>query len=83
MLPDWIADVARRQKRSRITGKALADRCGYSPTYLSMVLSGAKESPQAREKILNALSDLERELGTYEVEETDNGSQDFGCKTEN
>jgi len=83
LLPDWIADVARRQKRSRITGKVLADRCGYSPTYLSMVLSGAKESPQARERILNALTDLELELGTYEAEEAENGGQEIGRKAEN
>lgn len=72
--PDWVADVARRQKRSRITGKALAERCGYSETYLSLVLSGTKDRPQAKEKILNALADMERELGTFETEGPEDGS---------
>ena len=71
--PDWVADVARRQKRSRITGKTLAEKCGYSETYLSLVLSGTKDRPQAKEKILNALADIERELGTFEAEESGDG----------
>ena len=63
MVPEWILDVVRRQKASRITGKALAARCGYTSAYLSMILSGSRVSPQAQERILNALADMEKEKG--------------------
>ena len=61
MLPEWVINVAARQKAARITGRAIAEKAGISRTYLSLVLSGKRNSESARLKILAALEELEKE----------------------
>ena len=38
----WTADVVGRMHRYRITNVQLANECGYTATYLSLVLNGRK-----------------------------------------
>ena len=61
MLPAWIIEVAARQKAARITGRDIAMKAGISRTYLSLILSGKRNSEPARHKILAALDELEKE----------------------
>ena len=56
---DWTAEVKARMHTARITARRLADECGYSEAYLSLVLSGKKESKCSKTIILSALDRLE------------------------
>jgi DNA transposition AAA+ family ATPase len=57
---DWTAEVKARMHTSRITSRRLAEECGYSEGYLSMVLSGKKESKCSKAIIFSALDRLEK-----------------------
>lgn len=62
--PDWTAEVVGQMHKFRITGAELADACGYTPAYLSMVLNARKEfaseesRTSTREHIVAALDTL-------------------------
>lgn len=65
---DWTADVVGRLHKYRISRQEFADRCGYSLTYISLVLNCIKEfsseKAKARTKkhILDVLSEIENEI---------------------
>lgn len=56
---EWTADVVGRMHLAGITGKQLAEECGYTNSYLSAVLHGKKGDDTTRQRILDALSRLE------------------------
>ena len=56
---DWTAEVKARMHTARITSRRLAEECGYSEAYLSLVLSGKKESKCSKTIIHSALDRLE------------------------
>lgn len=57
---DWTAEVVGRMHLASITGRQLAEECGISNTYLSVVLHGKKGSEKTKKLILAALSRLEQ-----------------------
>lgn len=65
---EWTADIVCRIHRLNITQIELAKRCGYTASYLSMVLNGKKQftSPYAakvtRKRICKAMEELEHEI---------------------
>lgn len=60
MLDMWIADVVGRMHVAGITGKKLAAECGFTESYLSVVLHGKKGDNTTRKKIVEALERLEQ-----------------------
>lgn len=64
---EWTGDVVKRLHIANITRKELAKECGYTPEYLTMVLTCKKhfESDYAKKmtskKIFKALERLEAE----------------------
>lgn len=73
----WTADVVGRMHRYRITNVQLANECGYTATYLSLVLNGRKvfERWENKEKtkgiILRALENIESRILKADEENTD------------
>lgn len=59
MPEDWTADVVGRMHVARITGQMLAKECGYSVSYISMVLNSKKGTEETKARILDALERLE------------------------
>lgn len=64
---DWTADVVGRMHRCRITNEQLARECGYSATYLSVVLNGKKElsdkgKESTKDTIFKALERIESRI---------------------
>lgn len=65
---EWTAYVVGRLHRFRISRKELADKCGYTLTYLSMVLNNYKEFSCERSKertknhILKSLREIETQI---------------------
>lgn len=72
-LEDWTAYVVGQLHKYKIRNSSLADRCGFSPAYLSTVLNGNKEfssevaAVKTRDKILTCLAELIDELEVVEV----------------
>lgn len=60
MLDSWIADVVGRMHIAGITGKKLAAECGFTESYLSVVLHGKKGDSTTQKKIVDALARLEQ-----------------------
>ncbi len=64
----WTANVVGRMHRYGIKGEELANKCGYSPQYISMVLNGKKQfaseeaKSRAKRIIFNGLHQVEREV---------------------
>lgn len=64
----WTGNVVGRMHTYGIKGEELADKCGYSPQYLSMVLNGKKDFKSEEAKmnckkvILDGLTTLEKEI---------------------
>lgn len=69
MLNKWIADVIGRMHVAGITGKSLAQECGYTNSYVSTVLHGKKGDDNTRQRIMDALIKLELEKKNKESEE--------------
>jgi transcriptional regulator with XRE-family HTH domain len=47
-----------------ITQKRFAQECGYTEAYMSQVLRGKKDTPQARERIVETIDRLKRKAVT-------------------
>lgn len=64
----WTGEIVGRLHEYGIKHKEFAKRCGYTPTYLSMVLNDKKEfsSEYSKRKtmkhIFNTMMELENEL---------------------
>ena len=64
MKQSWQASVILDLRRIGITQKRFAQECGYTEPYMSQVLRGKRETPQARERIVETLNRLKREAVT-------------------
>lgn len=64
MKQSWQASVILDLRLIGITQKRFAQECGYTETYMSQVLRGRRETPQARERIVETLNRLKREATT-------------------
>lgn len=60
---EWAAELVGRMYRCGITCKILAEKLGYTPPYISMLLNGKKRATEkAKLKLFNAISELEKEV---------------------
>ena len=57
-MPEWTVEVVAQMHKFGITGNELSEACGYSRSYISLVLNGKKKSGPARIRISNALIKL-------------------------
>lgn len=57
----WTGDVVKDLHLNGITAIQLADRLGWHPKYLSVVLNGHKSPAGAEQKIRAALDELIKE----------------------
>lgn len=57
----WNANIIAQMRVIGIKQKELAELCGYSEAYLSMVLRGHKDTQKARTKIETTLKELKKE----------------------
>ena len=64
MKQSWQASVILDLRLIGITQKRFAQECGYTEPYMSQVLRGRRETPQARERIVETLNRLKREATT-------------------
>ena len=64
MKQSWQASVILDRRLIGITQKRFAQECGYTEPYMSQVLRGKRETPQARERIVETLNRLKREAVT-------------------
>lgn len=60
MVESWQANVILELRMIGITQKQFAKECGYSEPYMSQVLRCRKDTPQAKEKIVETLERLKR-----------------------
>ena len=60
---EWAAKVVGRLYRCGKSSKELAQRCGYTAPYISMLLNGKKRaSDDVKLKIFHMLDEMEREV---------------------
>lgn len=65
---DWTCDVISRLHRIRVSQATFAEKCGYTPQYVSMVLNGKQEfstenaKKQTKDRMLACLEALEQEI---------------------
>ena len=64
MKQSWQASVILDLRIIGITQKRFAQECGYTEAYMSQVLRGKKDTPQARERIVETIDRLKREAVT-------------------
>ncbi len=58
---DFGTSMQARLRRLKKTQRQLSASLGYSPSYISMVLSGTYAAPAVREKILTQVTQWEQE----------------------
>lgn len=54
----WAANAFRDMKRYGVKRQDIAEKAGYTPTYISKVMNGQIKSASAKERIQNALKEL-------------------------
>ncbi len=54
----WTADIVSEMHMYRIEKKALAKQLGMTPEYISMVLNGHREPPNAEERFRSAVKTI-------------------------
>ncbi len=54
----WTADVVSEMHLHRIERKVLAKQLGMTPEYISMVLNGHREPPNAEERFRSAVQTI-------------------------
>ena len=64
MKQSWQASVILDLRLIGITQKRFAQECGYTEAYMSQVLRGKKDTPQARERIVETIDRLKRKAVT-------------------
>ena len=63
---DWTCDIISRLHRIRVSHAVFAEKCGYTPQYVSMVLNGKQEfsteiaKKQTMDRMLACLKSLEQ-----------------------
>lgn len=61
-MPDkWTGNVVGKMHVNRITYDELAERLGFTKSYVSMILNGSRHPVGAKEKISTALDELIRQ----------------------
>ena len=58
MPKEWTGEVIARMHVSRITKRQLAGHMGITPEYVSMVLNGHRNPPDAQGRFEKAVQDL-------------------------
>ena len=51
-MDSWIAEAVGTMHINKITQKAVASKMGCTTDYISMILTGKRKPPQAKERIL-------------------------------
>lgn len=59
LFDEWAANTVGRMHRAGITGKMLAEECGFSNSYISTVLHCKKGDDNTRQRIDEAISRIE------------------------
>lgn len=62
MPAQWTADIIGEMHLFRISKKTLAEQLGMTPEYVSMVLNGHREPPDAEQRFRAALDELIAEV---------------------
>lgn len=62
MPKDWTGDLVGLMHTHRITNKMLANHMGLTDRYVSMVLNGHREPPDAEQRFRAALDELIAEV---------------------
>lgn len=62
MPKEWTGELVGLMHLHRITATELADKLGISKQYLSMVLNGHREPPDAEQRFRAALDELIAEV---------------------
>ncbi|OKZ76461.1 MAG: hypothetical protein BHV98_08175 [Clostridium sp. CAG:217_53_7] len=55
-MDSWIAEAVGTMHINKITQKAVASKMGCTTDYISMILTGKRKPPQAKERILGAIN---------------------------
>lgn len=58
---EWTAEVVAKMHLNKITARQLAEKTGYTPEYISMILNGHRDTQSAKTTILAALDQLAAE----------------------
>ena len=58
MPAQWTADIIGQMHIHKVTGKALAEKLGYTPEYVSAVLNGKREPKNAEQIFRKGLDEL-------------------------
>ena len=58
MPEQWTADIVGKMHLNGIRAKDLADKVGWNPKYLSVVLNGRRNPKEAEKKLMAALDEL-------------------------
>lgn len=61
MPAQWTAEIIGEMHLLSVTGRELANRVGWNPGYLSMVLNGHKEPKGAEKKLRDAIESIKAE----------------------
>lgn len=54
----WIGNAFAKMKLNGITQKALADKMGYTPDYISMIFRGVKSPKGIADKVNKAIDEI-------------------------
>ena len=57
-VPKWTGDLIGKMHNSNVSKKELANKLNFTPEYVSMVLNGKKEPPNAEERFNAALNEI-------------------------
>ena len=57
-MDSWIAEAVGTMHINKITQKAVASKMGCTTNYISMILTGKRKPPQAKERILGAINEI-------------------------
>ena len=61
MPAQWTAEIIGEMHLYRITKKRLAEHLGVTPEYVSMILNGHRNPPDAEERFNQALQEIIRD----------------------
>lgn len=60
---EWAAELVGRMYRCGVSAKELAERTGYTPPYISMLLNGKKTATEETKlKLFNSIKQIEKEV---------------------
>lgn len=58
MPAQWTAEIIGEMHLYRISKKSLAERLGMTPEYISMVLNGHRDPPEAEGRFRKAVAEI-------------------------